>query len=123
MPICLTLFASHMEAQEIFKAADAKNRPLSADERNYVEDLLERATDAKNIEVKMADLGKTLGPPGFVPAGRVRSARQADPATSSSTPPATSRSSIPTAGRRRGARGMVEVTSGAPALEHEGHPA
>ena len=51
------------EAQEVFKAAEAKSRPLSSEERNYVEDLLTRAGDAKNLEVKMHKLGQQLGPP------------------------------------------------------------
>jgi len=49
------------EAQAIFEAADKKNRALTADERNYVEDLLERAREQGAAEKKMDEIGRQLG--------------------------------------------------------------
>jgi len=51
------------EAQGIFEAADRANRALSADEREHVEELLERAQQHGAAEQKIKALGEQLGSP------------------------------------------------------------
>ncbi len=107
------------EAQAIFKAADANGRPLTADERVHVEDLLERATDAHNLETKMADMGDRLGAPdasaGFDPPfGRQG---PGDVFIQSAGYKAIK---DPTARSQTWSSGMVDVTTGGPALNMKG---
>jgi hypothetical protein len=57
------------EAKGIFDAADQKGRSLSGDERNYVEDLLRRAQEAKELEGKFSQFDGFASPSTFTDPG------------------------------------------------------
>jgi HK97 family phage major capsid protein len=49
------------EAESIFEVADRENRPLTADERQHVESLLERAKERYGAEQSFKEFGLALG--------------------------------------------------------------
>ena len=52
------------EAQRLFRQADAENRPLSADERSYAQQLVDEAQEVGRAEKSIHDIGVALGSPG-----------------------------------------------------------
>ena len=52
------------EAQGIFDAADAKNRPLTGEERNRVDELLERAQEHHKAEQSLKAINAAFGAGG-----------------------------------------------------------
>jgi HK97 family phage major capsid protein len=55
------------EVKEMFAAADAENRPLSADERRYAEGLLAEAEQVGEMEKSLDRIGHALGAPALNP--------------------------------------------------------
>lgn len=51
--------------QELFRQADLEGRPLTAEERTYAQGLLDEAEQLGPMEKQFADLGRSLGAPGW----------------------------------------------------------
>ncbi len=55
------------EAKSVFDSADQQNRSLTADERTYVQDLLDRAEQAREVEGRIKALSLDMGGHGVSP--------------------------------------------------------
>ena len=103
-----------------FRGSRGQKLSLTADERNYVEDLLTRAQDAKGIEVKMAEIGKQLGPrqESFIQPGSFNT--DTGPGDIFIRSNGYKAIQHPDGRPRQWTSGMVEVSTGGPALEMKG---